>query len=132
MRIPLVGGRLFERDDHAVGRANVIVSRAAAQQLWPNEDPLGKRVRYGSDPATYPWLTVVGVVGDVRLRSFRQAAPDPMIYLPMVGRTATKWVVGSHAGAARRVGDRSHFMWTHSVKMSPHGYSSAQGLVNRY
>ena len=74
----------------------MIVSRAAAQVLWPNEDPIGKRLRYGSEPAD-PWLTVVGVVGDVRLRNYRQPAPDPMIYLPMVGPTERSWVVGSPA-----------------------------------
>ena len=97
LRIPLVSGRLFEREDHAVGRANVIVSRAAAHQLWPNQDPIGKRVRYGQDQAAGHWLTVVGVVGDVRLDGFRQAGPDPMIYLPMVGPEARTWAVGSPA-----------------------------------
>ena len=42
-------------------------------------------------------MTVVGVVGDVRPRGFRQPAPDPMVYLPMVGPTATTWAVGSPA-----------------------------------
>ena len=95
--IPLLSGRSFERSDHATGSANLIVSRSAAQLLWPNEDPVGKRMRYGSDPAKDPWLTVVGVVGDVRLQGFRQPTVDPMIYLPMVGPTARQWVVGSPA-----------------------------------
>ncbi|MBA2303881.1 MAG: ABC transporter permease [Acidobacteria bacterium] len=97
MSIPLVSGRLFERPDHAVGMSNALVSRAAAQRFWPNEDPIGKRFRFGSDPATGTWHTVVGVVGDIRLRNFRQEAADPMIYLPMVGPTARTWVVGSPA-----------------------------------
>jgi predicted permease len=97
MRIPVVSGRVFERSDHAVGLANVVVSRAAAQFLWPGEHPLGKRLRFGTNPATDPWLTVIGVVGDVRLRGFRQPNADPMIYLPMVGPTPTIWAVGSPA-----------------------------------
>ena len=97
MGIQLVGGRLFERGDHATGTANAIVSRSAAQLLWPNEDPLGKRFRFGADPATAQWETVVGVVEDVRLRGFRQASTDPMIYLPMVGPDARSWAVGSPA-----------------------------------
>ena len=97
MEIPLVSGRLFERGDHTLGTAHAIVSRAAAHLLWPNEDPLGKRFRFGTDPATDPWLTVVGIVEDVRLYSFRQTAADPMIYLPMVGPTARIWAVGSPA-----------------------------------
>lgn len=96
MQIPLVSGRLLTPADDVVGNTSVLVSRAAAQQLWPGEDPLGKRLRFGSNAAD-PWMTVVGVVGDVRPRGFRQPAPDPMVYLPMVGPTPTTWVVGSPA-----------------------------------
>ena len=96
MGIPLVTGRLFERADHAVGMSNVIVSRAAARRFWPDEQPIGKRLRFGTD-AEASWLTVVGVVGDVRLRGFRQDSVDPMVYLPLVGPTARSWVVGSPA-----------------------------------
>ena len=97
VRVPLVSGRLFEPTDHSLGMANAIVSRSAAQQLWPGQDPLGRRFRYGSDPATDPWLTVVGVVGDIRARGFRQDGPDPLIYLPLVGPAPRTWVVGSPA-----------------------------------
>jgi predicted permease len=97
MSIKLVSGRLFERGDHATGTANAIVSRSAAQLLWPNQDPLGKRFRFGTSPAADHWETVVGVVENVRLRGFRQASADPMIYLPLVGPTARSWAVGSPA-----------------------------------
>jgi predicted permease len=97
MGIPLLGGRVFERADHAVGQTSVVVSRAAARLLWPDEDPIGKKLRYGTDPARDPWLTVIGVVGDVRLRTFRQPAPDPMVYLAMVGPQRDTWEIGSPA-----------------------------------
>lgn len=97
MGIPLVSGRLFERGDHAVGMSNALITRSAANRFWPNEDPIGKRFRFGSDAATGTWHTVVGVVGDVRLRDFRQADADPMIYLPLVGPTARSWAIGSPA-----------------------------------
>ena len=97
MGIPLVSGRLFERADHAVGMSNALVSRSTAQRFWPNQDPIGKRFRFGADPGTGTWHTVIGVVGDVRLTNFRQPTPDPMIYLPMVGPTARSWGVGSPA-----------------------------------
>jgi putative ABC transport system permease protein len=96
MGIPLVSGRLFESTDHQLGMTNILVSRSAAQRFWPNEDPIGKRLRMG-EAATGTWHTVVGVVGDVRLENFRQAAPDPMIYLPMVGPQPRSWGVGSPA-----------------------------------
>ena len=97
MEIPLITGRFFEATDHAVGMSNVLVSRSAAERLFPGEDPLGKRIRYGSDPSRDPWLTVVGVVEDVRIAGFRQQAPDAMIYLPLVGPTPQIWEVGSPA-----------------------------------
>jgi putative ABC transport system permease protein len=62
--------------------------------FWPNEDPLGKRFRFGGDPDD-PLLIVVGVVDDIRLRGFRQPAADPIIYLPLVGPAPRTWVVGS-------------------------------------
>ena len=97
MGIPLVSGRLFNNSDHAAGMSNALVSESAARRFWPGADPIGKRFRSGQDPATGTWHTVVGVVGDVRLRDFRQPTPDPMIYLPMVGPTARSWAVGSPA-----------------------------------
>jgi ABC-type antimicrobial peptide transport system permease subunit len=97
MEIPLIAGRIFEPTDHAIGMSNALVSRSAAQRLFPGEDPLGKRIRYGSDPSRDPRLTIVGVVGDVRVAGFRQQAPDAMIYLPLVGPTAQSWAVGSPA-----------------------------------
>jgi predicted permease len=97
MSIPLVSGRLFEGADHQLGMTNILVSRAAALRFWPNEDALGKRLRFGAEPATATWHTVVGVVGDVRLQDFRQQAPDPMVYLPMVGPQPRSWGVGSPA-----------------------------------
>lgn len=94
MGIELVQGRLFEPSDHRNGLGNAIVSPAAAAQLWPGEDPIGKRIAISAD--TTHWQTVVGVVEDIFVEDFRQEAPDPMIYLPMVGPNP-QWVVGSPA-----------------------------------
>ena len=44
----------------------MIVDAFMAQQLWPNESALGKRIRTGLAASTSPWLTVVGVVGRVK------------------------------------------------------------------
>jgi predicted permease len=68
MEIPLLKGRLFTSQDTRTSPRVVIIDDAMAQQLWPNEDPLGKRVRFGGIDATAaaPWLTVVGIVGRVK------------------------------------------------------------------
>lgn len=62
MRIPLLSGREFSASDTTDQQPVAIVSRKFADQFWPGEDPIGRRVRRGTNPKP---LTVVGVVGDV-------------------------------------------------------------------
>ena len=62
--IPLLKGREFaDTDDGGKERQVVIINEAMKRQFWPNEDPIGKRVS-GDNGET--WVTIVGVVGDVR------------------------------------------------------------------
>ena len=67
MKIPLLEGRLFTEDD-AAGKPRVaLVDDYMAQQLWPNQDAIGKRFHIGSVSETdSPWISVVGVVGRVK------------------------------------------------------------------
>jgi len=53
-----------------------------AAKLWPEEDPLGKRLRLVGGPTQQPWLTVVGVVPDIQQNFRRPIERDPLIYLP--------------------------------------------------
>jgi predicted permease len=68
MEIPLVKGRLFSEQDTRTTMRVVIVDERMANQLWPGQDPIGKRIRTGGFDATpdTPWMTVVGVVGSVK------------------------------------------------------------------
>jgi predicted permease len=68
MEIPLVAGRRFDEHDTRDKPRVIVVDEALAHELWPGQDPLGKRVRSGGFDAnaTTPWLTVVGVVGRVK------------------------------------------------------------------
>jgi predicted permease len=66
MGIPLIRGRFFTEHDTGQGMRAVIVDDHMAQQLWPNEDPVGKRIRYGDLKSESPWETIVGVVGRVK------------------------------------------------------------------
>jgi putative ABC transport system permease protein len=64
MGIPLISGRAFTAGDTLQTPAVVIINRTMARRFWPDEDPLGKRIRFGEpDDPTY---TIVGVVGDVK------------------------------------------------------------------
>ena len=65
MGIPLLRGREFTDRDRGAGELVVIVSRSIAERYWPGQDPIGKRIKVGP-PEGEPWLTIVGVVGDVR------------------------------------------------------------------
>lgn len=98
MGIALERGRTFQSSDHVVGSGTVVVSASTAETLWPGQDPIGETLSH-DDGAN--WARVVGVVEDIFLDDFRQASPDPMVYLPMVGPAARSWGVGSPAYVVR-------------------------------
>jgi len=79
MGIRLLRGRGFTDADREDAPNVAVVSQTAAQRLWPNENPIGKRMHYWSAD-TASWRTVVGVADDIRWRSLREATPT--IYLP--------------------------------------------------
>jgi predicted permease len=62
--IPIVDGRSFEPRDGEAGTPVAVVSRSLASAYWPNQRAVGRRLRRGD--ASQPWVTVIGVVGDVR------------------------------------------------------------------
>jgi putative ABC transport system permease protein len=64
--MPLLQGRLLTAADNEQSQPVVIVSRALARRYFPDQDPLGQRVRNLRDGAASPWLKIVGVVGDVK------------------------------------------------------------------
>ena len=63
MGIPLKTGRLFDSGDHADAPWVLVINETMARQYWQGEDPIGKRINRS---AGQPWLTIVGIVGDVR------------------------------------------------------------------
>jgi len=76
MRIPLVRGRFFGPSDDSGTTRVTLVNRAMAERFWPGQDPIGKRFKAKSmEWKDTPWLTVVGVVGDVRHWGLEQDVP---------------------------------------------------------
>ncbi|PYK69315.1 MAG: hypothetical protein DME45_02910 [Verrucomicrobia bacterium] len=63
---PLLRGREFLPSDKANAPLVCIVSDAFARRFWPNQDPIGKRVKWGRLDGPRPWMTVVGVVSDMK------------------------------------------------------------------
>ena len=64
--IPLIRGRLFNDTDGASTPQVAVISRDVADKMFPNEDPIGKRINMGNMDGDETWITIVGVVADVR------------------------------------------------------------------
>ncbi|HYO80055.1 MAG TPA: ABC transporter permease [Bryobacteraceae bacterium] len=82
MGIPLLRGRDFNVRDTVGTPRVVMVSAALARQFFPDQDPIGKRIkldRYDADEGVSPWQTIVGVVGDVRRFGLAEE-PRPEVY----------------------------------------------------
>ena len=80
LEIPLLRGRGFLDTDREKAPKVAIVSDGAARLLRLGADPIGQRIRMAGDTSTGAWRTVVGLAGDIRFRSLREATPT--IYLP--------------------------------------------------
>jgi putative ABC transport system permease protein len=79
--IPLVEGRQFSDRDNQSSPGVAIVSESLARRVLAGEDPIGKRIKLGGRDSTRPWLSIVGVAGDVRDTSLDSAA-RPCVYVP--------------------------------------------------
>lgn len=86
MGIQLKAGRTFTEDDREGVTPVVVISQSFARRFWPDQDPIGRRIRWGGWGVE--WLTVVGVVADVRVSSLEKQ-PEPASYMPIfqVSRT---------------------------------------------
>jgi len=82
MGIPLQRGRDFTDRDRSGSVPVAIVSDALAQQSFPNQDPIGRRLQCGLDAESMQWMTIVGVVGNVRQDS-PASALSPALYMPL-------------------------------------------------
>jgi len=82
MHVPLLEGRDFFWSDSPQTQPVAIINEAMAKHYWPGEDPLGKRFHlYGRDD-NFPWMTIIGVVADVREFSPTREA-EPIMYFPI-------------------------------------------------
>ena len=94
MGIDLLRGRPFTDAEAVTPNSNVVISRSAAERLWPDRDPIGQRIRPASGPVQ--WFTVVGVVQDVKQDDWRSAG-EAAVYFPLTGPTPRSWALGSPA-----------------------------------
>ena len=78
LRIPHVDGRTLVEEDRSNG--GVVVSQSFARQFWPQESAVGRRFRVRPEGGWRPWVTIVGVVGDVAGRGLRDGQDE--VYVP--------------------------------------------------
>jgi putative ABC transport system permease protein len=81
MGIPVLAGRDFNSTDVVGGPPVVVINHTLAQREWPGRDPIGQRMRIGTS-----WMTIVGIVGDVRHMG-PAVAPRPEFYQPNTQRS---------------------------------------------
>jgi putative ABC transport system permease protein len=84
MRIPLIQGQDFAEAKGGPARAVAVVSETFAKQYFPNENPLGKRLKPDAETGHTPaqMAEIVGIVGDVKTSSLREDAA-PLVYVPI-------------------------------------------------
>ena len=102
MRIPVLRGRSFSKTDDGAALPVALVSAEMARRYWPTGDPIGQRIRIGkagsSDPS--PWMTIVGVVGDVKHWSLMEV-PEEEVYVPLQQQPARNFVFVARVESAR-------------------------------
>jgi predicted permease len=81
MGIPLRRGRYFSEQDHEKAAGVAIINETMARRFWPDGDPLGKRIKLGGPTRPYPWMEIVGIVGDVKHDGL-DAPVTPELYMP--------------------------------------------------
>jgi putative ABC transport system permease protein len=75
MHVRLVRGRFFEDRDRQEGAARtIVINETFAKTYWPNQDPIGKRLVFGRSGPQNPWITIIGVAGDMHRRGLHRGA----------------------------------------------------------
>lgn len=97
LRIPLLKGRGFSAQDTRNSPRVTIINDEMARRFWPGKDPIGRRLRLGSDR---PWLTVVGIAADVKALGLRDQTGSMEMYYPSTQAPLSQGIL-----AARTSGD---------------------------
>jgi predicted permease len=119
MGIRLVSGREFAEQDSQNAPDVIVINEAMARQFWPDEDPLGKRIKLGAFNSGNPWLTIVGISQDVKeggldrrpfpifFRPYSQAAWPVMTVVVRTASSPTSYINPIKQALARVEPDRA-------------------------
>ena len=94
LEIPLVAGRTFDSRDREAGGKVASVNRTLERRAFADRSAVGQRIRLGQMSSTAPWLTIVGVIGDVR-HSEISGAPQAEVYVPLRQAPATTMMLAA-------------------------------------
>ncbi|MEO8725353.1 MAG: ABC transporter permease [Acidobacteriaceae bacterium] len=99
MHIPLLRGRYLKESDTATSPLVIVVSRTLAERYWPDQDPIGRRMKWGAGgDSKMPWITVVGEVADTkqgaldsenRAQAYEPLAQEAASFGPAEARTSS-------------------------------------------
>ena len=115
--VPLVRGRSIQAGDKQGTPHVVLINQALARQQFGDRDPVGQQVKCGYDEADPTWMTIVGVVGDMRSDA-PGTLPTPTFYVPVAQHAGTapdvQILVRTHANAAAMAETlRAYLLRTH-------------------
>jgi putative ABC transport system permease protein len=88
--IKLREGRFFNEHDDAQAQPVAIINETMARQYWPGGSALGKRLKIGLAASPWPWVTVVGVIGDVKEMGL-EAPPKAEMFFPYTQMANVFW-----------------------------------------
>jgi putative ABC transport system permease protein len=101
MGIPLKRGRYLDDRDGEHAEKTVVIGETLAKRFWPGADPIGKQIKWGESGSKAPWLTIVGVVGDVKPEGLDRET-EPETYAPYE-QVSDKDLEDNATGAMRSV-----------------------------
>ncbi len=85
MGMPIITGRDFAASDDRSAPRVAVVSEAFARRYWPGGEAVGNRFKYGPADSKAPWITVVGVAGNIKFKDLRHdPINDPVVYVPLL------------------------------------------------
>lgn len=80
LHLPLIRGREFTDADGPNSQRVAIMSRSMAERYWPGQDAIGKRIKQGEPDSKEPWMTIVGIVPDVKYNAYFPV--NGTVYIP--------------------------------------------------
>lgn len=95
MKVPLLHGRFFTERDLSNSAPVAVINEKLARHNFPGVDPIGQQVRYGQPGGESPWLTIVGVVGNVRDTNYNwnmQPVEQEFLYRPFEQASSSQLV----------------------------------------